>query len=79
MQSAPGLLVDFGLERGLERLVRVVRAQKIRVSDEEALLVVIGVDEPAGDPLGAVAAFDRTRYNDSFACAFSSSGWLPRQ
>ncbi len=36
--------------------VGVVRAEEIGVPDEEALLVVVGVDEPAGDAAGAVAA-----------------------
>ena len=40
----------------LSDFVRVVRAQEIGVADEEAFLVVVGVDEPAGDAVGAVAA-----------------------
>ena len=56
MQRLPRLLVDLGFERGLERLVRVVGAEEIGVPKEEALLVVIGVDEPAGDGIGVVAA-----------------------
>ena len=40
----------------LSALVGIVRAQEVGVADEEALLVVVGVDEPAGDALGAVAA-----------------------
>ena len=52
----PGVAVDLGLEGGLERLVGVVGAQEVGVADEEALLVVVGVDEPAGDAVGAVAA-----------------------
>ena len=55
VQGRPGVEVDFGLERRLERLVGVVRAQEVGVADEEALLVVVGVDEPAGDAVGAVA------------------------
>ena len=47
---------DLGLQRCLERLVGVVRAEEIGVADEEAFLVVVGVDEPAGDAVGAVAA-----------------------
>ena len=39
-----------------ERLVGIVRTQEIGVADEEALLVVVGVDEPAGDALRTVAA-----------------------
>ena len=56
VQGRPGLVVDLGLERGLERLVGVVGAEEVGVADEEALLVVVGVDEPAGDAVGAVAA-----------------------
>ena len=56
VERAPGVFIDLGFERGLERLVRVVRAKEIRVTDEEALLVLVGIDEPAGDPVGAVAA-----------------------
>ena len=36
----------------LERAVRVVRSEEVGVADEEALLVVVGVDEPAGDTVG---------------------------
>ena len=34
--------------------VGVVGAEEVGVADEEALLVVVGVDEPAGDPLVAI-------------------------
>ena len=47
--------VDLGLERRLQRLVGVVRAEEVGVADEKTLLVVVGVDEPAGDAVGAVA------------------------
>ena len=40
----------------LSALVGIVRAEEVGVADEEALLVVVGVDEPAGDAVGAVAA-----------------------
>ena len=40
----------------LRALVGVVGAEEVGVADEEALLVVVGVDEPAGDAVGAVAA-----------------------
>ena len=56
VERCPGFLIDLGLQRRLERLVGVVRAQEIGVTDEETLLVIVGVDEPAGDALGAVAA-----------------------
>ena len=53
---APGVLVDLGAEGGLQGLVGVASAQEVGVADEEALLVVVGVDEPAGDALRPVAA-----------------------
>ena len=40
----------------LRAFVRVVGAEEVGVAHEEALLVVVGVDEPAGDAVGAVAA-----------------------
>ena len=42
---SPRVLVDFRLEGGLQRLVGVVGAEEIGVADEEALLVVVGVDD----------------------------------
>ncbi len=56
MQGGPGVFVDLGLKRDLERLVGVAGAEEVGVADEEALLVVVGVNEPAGDAVGAVAA-----------------------
>ena len=55
LEGGPSLLVDLGLEGGLERLVGIVRPQEIGVADKEALLVVVRVDEPAGDAVGTVA------------------------
>ena len=49
-------LVDFGFEGCLEGFVRVVGAEEIGMAHEEALLVVVGIDEPAGDAVGAVTA-----------------------
>ena len=54
VEALPGFLVDLGLEGRLQRLVGVVGAEEIGVADEEAFLVVVGVDEPAGDAFGAV-------------------------
>ena len=54
-EGGPGFFVDLGFERRLERLVGIIRAQEVGVADEEALFVVVGVDEPAGDAIGAVA------------------------
>ena len=55
-ERGPGFRVDLGLESGLERAVGIVRAEEIGVADEEALFVVVGVNEPAGNAIGAVAA-----------------------
>ena len=59
VERFPGFFVDLGFEGGLERRVGIVGAQEIGVADEEALFVVVGVDEPAGDAFGAVAAAPR--------------------
>ena len=56
MERGPSFFVDLGFQRCLERLVGIVGAQEIGVADEETLLVVVGIDEPAGDAVGAVAA-----------------------
>jgi len=55
VQGGPGVFVDFRTQRGLERLVGVVGSQEVGVAHEEALLVVIRVDEPAGDALRPIA------------------------
>ena len=55
MEGFPGFLVDLGFEGGLEGFVGVVGAEEVGVADEEALLVVVGVYEPAGDAVGVVA------------------------
>src|SRR5664280_94040 len=68
MEGGPGILVDFRLERGLERTIGVVCAEEVRMADEEALLVVISVDEPAGDTVRAVAPYlarARMKYVDA--------------
>ena len=56
VEGGPGFFVDLGFERGLECFVWIVCAQEVGVTDEEAFFVVVGVDEPAGDAFGAVAA-----------------------
>ena len=56
VKAGPGVFVDFSLKGGLERLVGIVRPQEVGVADEETFLVIVGVDEPAGDPLSTVAA-----------------------
>ena len=54
VEARPGLLVDLGLQRRLQRLVGIVGAEEVGVADEEALLVVVGVDEPERDAVGAL-------------------------
>ena len=56
VERFPGFPVDFGFERRPEGFVRVVGAKEIGVPHEEALLVVVGVDEPTGDTVRAVTA-----------------------
>jgi len=56
VQGAPGFFVDFGSQCGAERFIRIVGAEEVGVADEEAFFVVIGIDEPAGDAVGVVAA-----------------------
>lgn len=56
VQCRPGIFVDLRLECRFQRLVRIVGTEEVGVADKEALLVVVGVDEPAGDTLGAVGA-----------------------
>ena len=66
VEGVPGFAVDFGFEGGLERLVGVVRAEEVGVTDEEAFLVVVGVDESAGDTVGVVAPHVTESYLRSF-------------
>jgi hypothetical protein len=61
MERFPGFCVDLGFEGGFERRVGIVGAQEICVADEEALFVVVGIDEPTGDATGAIAAHRRSR------------------
>ena len=48
--------LSSALERRLEGLLRVAGAEEAVGPDEEALFVVVGVDEPASDPVCAVAS-----------------------
>ena len=62
VEGGPGLFVDLGFEGGFQGAVGIVGTEEVGVADEEALFVVVGVDEPAGDAVGAVAAdFARLR------------------
>jgi hypothetical protein len=49
-------LIDLSLERCLEALIGIVLAEEVGLAHEEALAVVVAVDEPAGDVVGLVAA-----------------------
>src|SRR6266540_69065 len=46
-------LVDLGPQHALQLLVGLLSAEEVGVADEEALVVVVRVDEPAGDVVGA--------------------------
>ena len=56
VEGFPGFWVDLGFECRSQGFVWGVGAEEVGVADEEALLVVVGVDEPAGDAVGVVAA-----------------------
>ena len=49
VERRPLGLVDLGAEGVLQLVVGVLAAAEVGVADEEALAVVVGVDEPAGD------------------------------
>jgi hypothetical protein len=81
VKGGPGVLIDLGLEGGLEGVVGIVGTEEIGVADEEALLVVVGVDEPAGDAIGPVTADlpgvgvkDVPLDRSSFLAGFSQNG-----
>src|SRR5262245_61066239 len=64
-QGGPRLLIDRGFEGRLEPGVRVVRAEEVGVAYEAALPIVVGVEEPAGDTVGAIAHhFPSLRFED---------------
>ena len=54
-ERGPGFLIDFGFESGLEGFVRIICTEKIGVTGEETLLVIIGIDKPAGNIASVVA------------------------
>ena len=56
VEGRPGVFVDFGLQGRFQCLVGIVGAQKVGLADEETLLVVVGIDEPAGDAVGVDGA-----------------------
>ena len=53
-RPGPGVCVDLCLEGGFQGFVRIVGAEEVGVAHEEALFVLVHVDKPAGDALGAV-------------------------
>ena len=55
VEARPGVFVDFGTERPLELVVRLAAASEIGVANEEALAIVISVDEPGGNVVVEVA------------------------
>ncbi len=54
IQRSPGGFVDLGAQGALELFVGLVGASEVGVADDEGLLVVVGVDEPAGNVFGGV-------------------------
>ena len=55
MERFPRLPVNLRFQRRLERFVGVIRAEEIGVTHEKTLRVIVGIDEPAGDAIRAVA------------------------
>lgn len=56
VEAVPGLFVDLGFEGGFEGFVGIVLAEEVGVADEKGFAVVVGIDHPAGDAVGVVAA-----------------------
>jgi hypothetical protein len=69
IKRRPRILVDIGLQCGLQALVGIVRAEEIGVADEKAFLVIVGVDEPSGDALGVVGSRIVSRFSALWAPA----------
>ena len=59
VERLPGVVVHLGLEGTGELVVGLVAAEEVGVADEEGLAVVVGVDEPAGDVVGAATSGSR--------------------
>src|SRR5688572_33501537 len=51
VEGGPGGFVDLGAEGSFELVVGLGGAGEVGVADEEGLAGVVGVDEPAGEPL----------------------------
>ena len=56
MERLPKSRIDIGLQRNLEGSVRVAGAEKICVTYEEALFIVICVNEPTSYAIDILAA-----------------------
>ena len=56
VERFPSLRINLSLVRGLETLVRIILAEEGGLAHEEALTVVVAIDEPAGNVVGLVAA-----------------------
>ena len=56
IKGLPGRFVNIGPEGAFELFVGLIGTGEIGVADEEALAVAIGVNEPAGDVVGAAVA-----------------------
>lgn len=54
VESVPGLRGRFWPCGGFQCAVGIVGEQEGGMADENALLVVVGIDEPAGDAVGLV-------------------------
>src|ERR1043166_2196993 len=55
VERLPGFAINFRLQGRLQGAIGIIRSQEIGVADKEAFLVVIGVNEPARDPIGVIA------------------------
>jgi len=56
VECGPCVFVNLCLESSLERFIWIIGPEEVGVANEETLLVVVGVDEPAGDAVWAVTA-----------------------
>ena len=56
MEGLPGFMVDLSFERSPKGFVWIAGTEEVGMTDEEAFLVVVGIDEPAGNTVSAVAA-----------------------
>ena len=54
-QCLPCFGVDLRFQARFERVVGIIGTKEVSMTNEEALLVVVGVDEPAGDTVRSVA------------------------